>query len=169
MIPLFKDSQEKITIPQVNIYELFKKYNGEKFTEDPTKAQRKKYKILSLPKYLILIFKRFENNSFFMEKNPTIVDFQLENLVLEEHGLSNIVNKKDNNNKKEKTYSLIANIIHDGKPGDPNFRVQIKNKERNEWFEIQDIHVQKILAESVAVCESYIHFYELKNIKNQSI
>ena len=170
MIPLFKDSQEKITIPQVNIYELFKKYNGEKFTEDPTKAQRKKYKILSLPKYLILIFKRFENNSFFMEKNPTIVDFQLENLVLEEHGLSNINNKKDNNNNKsEKTYSLIANIIHDGKPGDPNFRVQIKNKERNEWFEIQDIHVQKILAESVAVCESYIHFYELKNIKNQSI
>ena len=38
MVPLFKDSQEKITIPQVNIYELFKKYNGEKFTEDPTKA-----------------------------------------------------------------------------------------------------------------------------------
>ena len=165
MVPLFKDSQEKITIPQVNIYELFKKYNGEKFTEDPTKAQRKKFKLLSLPKYLILIFKRFENNSFFMEKNPTIVNFQLENLILEEHGLSNIKSKKDKN-KKEKRYSLLANIIHDGKPGDANFRVQIKNKERNEWFEIQDIHVQKILAESVAVCESYIHFYECKELKN---
>ena len=165
MVPLFKDSQEKITIPQVNIYELFKKYNGEKFTEDPTKAQRKKFKLLSLPKYLILIFKRFENNSFFMEKNPTIVNFQLENLILEEHGLSNIKSKKDKN-KKEKRYSLLANIIHDGKPGDANFRVQIKNKERNEWFEIQDIHVQKILAESVAVCESYIHFYKCKELKN---
>ena len=164
MVPLFKDSQEKITIPQVNIYELFKKYNGEKYTEDPIRGQRKKFKLLSLPKYLILIFKRFENNSFFMEKNPTIVNFQLENLVLEEHGLSNLKNKKEN--KKEKIYSLISNIIHDGKPGDANFRVQIKNKERNEWFEIQDIHVQKILAESVAVCESYIHFYECKEIKN---
>ena len=165
MVPLFKDSQEKITIPQINIYELFKKYNGEKFTEDPKKAQRKKFKLLSLPKYLILIFKRFENNSFFLEKNPTIVNFQLDNLLLEEHGLSNIKTKKDKN-KKEKRYSLIANIIHDGKPGDTNFRVQIKNKERNEWFELQDIHVQKILAESVAVCESYIHFYECKEIKD---
>ena len=163
MVPLFKDSQEKITIPQVNIYELFKKYNGEKFTEDPIRGQRKKFKLLSLPKYLILIFKRFENNSFFMEKNPTIVNFQLENLSLEEHGLSNIKNK---NKKKEKIYSLIANVIHDGKPGDANFRVQIKNRERNEWYEIQDIHVQKILAESVAVCESYIHFYECKKSKD---
>ena len=166
MVPLFKNSQEKITIPQVNIYELFQKYNGEKFTEDPTKAQRKKFKLLSLPKYLILIFKRFENNSFFMEKNPTIVNFQLENLRLKEHGLSNNKKKKENNKNNEKIYSLISNIIHDGKPGDANFRVQIKNKERNEWFEIQDIHVQKILAESVAVCESYIHFYECKKNKN---
>ena len=98
-----------------------------------------------------------------MEKNPTIVNFQLENLSLEEHGLSNIKNK---NKKKEKIYSLIANVIHDGKPGDANFRVQIKNRERNEWYEIQDIHVQKILAESVAVCESYIHFYECKKSKD---
>ena len=167
MVPLFKNSQEKITIPQVNIYELFKKYNGEKFTEDPTKAQRKKFKLLSLPKYLILIFKRFENNSFFMEKNPTIVNFQLENLMLKEHGLSSNKKMKEKN-KNEKIYSLISNIIHDGKPGDANFRVQIKNKERNEWFEIQDIHVQKILAESVAVCESYIHFYECKENKKNN-
>ena len=111
------------------------------------------------------MFKRFENNSFFMEKNPTIVNFQIENLVLEEQGLSNIKSMKDKN-KKEKRYSLLANIIHDGKPGDANFRVQIKNKERNEWFEMQDIHVQKILAESVAVCESYIHFYELNKTKD---
>ena len=164
MVPLFKDSKEKIAIPQINIYELFKKYNGEKFTEDPTRAQRKKFKILSLPKYLILIFKRFENNSFFLEKNPTIVNFPLENLIVEENGISN---RKNKNEKISKKYSLISNIIHDGKPGDSNYRVQIKNKERNEWFEIQDIHVQKILAESVAVCESYIHFYEMN--KNQSI
>ena len=166
MVPLFKDSQEKIAIPQINIYELFKKYNGEKFTEDPTRAQRKKFKILSLPKYLILIFKRFENNSFFMEKNPTIVNFPLENLIVEEHGLSN---KNKIKETIEKKYSLISNIIHDGKPGDSNFRVQIKNKERNEWFEIQDIHVQKILAESVAVCESYIHFYEMNKDKDKNL
>ena len=75
--------------------------------------------------------------------------------------LVNGMSNKNSLNKNEKKFSLISNIIHDGKPGDTNFRVQIKNKERNEWFEIQDIHVQKILAESVAVCESYIHFYEM--------
>ena len=157
MAPLFKDSQEKITIPQVNIYELFKKFNGIKYTEEPTKGIKRKIKILSLPKYLILIFKRFENNSFFMEKNPTIINFQIEGLIVKEKGLSN---RKNNNNEKEKKYNLIANVIHDGKPGDVNYRVQIKHKERNEWFEIQDIHVQKILPESVVVGESYIHFYE---------
>ena len=46
MVPLFKDSQEKIAIPQINIYELFKKYNGEKYTEDPIRGQRKKFKLL---------------------------------------------------------------------------------------------------------------------------
>ena len=150
MAPLFKDSQEKIAIPQINIYELFKKYNGEKFTEDPTRAQRKKFKILTLPKYLILIFKRFENNSFFLEKNPTIVNFPLENLILEEQGL----NKKNKKEKIEKKYSLISNIIHDGKPGDKPYADRVK------------FIVQKILAESVAVCESYIHFYELNKTKD---
>ena len=158
MAPLFKDSQEKITIPQINIYELFTKFNGIKYSEEPTKGLKRKIKILSLPKYLILIFKRFENNSFFMEKNPTIINFQIEGLIVKEKGLSN--RSKNTNNEKEKKYNLIANVIHDGKPGDVNYRVQIKHKERNEWFEIQDIHVQKILPESVVVGESYIHFYE---------
>ncbi len=34
---------------------------------------------------------------------------------------------------------------------------------------MQDIHVQKILAESVAVCESYIHFYELNKTKDWNL
>ena len=60
-IPLFKDSNKKINIPQVPINELLKKFTGEIFIDEPIKEQKKKLKIVSLPKYLILIFKRFHN------------------------------------------------------------------------------------------------------------
>lgn len=152
--PLFKDSNEKINIPQVPIYELLQKFNGEKFTDDPIKSQKKRYKILSFPKYLILVFKRFENNMFFTEKNPTIVNFTTENLTFSENNIR---------------YDLMSNIIHDGKPNQGTFRIQIRHKGRNEWYEIQDLNVEKIVSQSVIVSESYIHFYEKvkENKKNE--
>ena len=148
--PLFKDSQEKINIPQISILELLNKFSGNKFIEDPVKDQRRKYKILTYPKYLILVFKRFENNMFFIEKNPTIVNFTTEHLTF--------------GDIKDHSYNLIANVIHDGKPNQGSFRVQVLNKASKEWFEIQDLTVDKIMSQSVTVSESYIHFYERKKI-----
>ena len=81
--PLFKDSKEKINIPQVSIYSLFKKYDGITFTEDPIKGIKRRYHLLKLPKNLILYFKRFEKNQFFVEKNPTIINFPIKKLDLE--------------------------------------------------------------------------------------
>jgi U4/U6.U5 tri-snRNP-associated protein 2 len=149
--PLFKDSQEKINIPQISILELLTKFSGNKFIEDPVKDQRRKYKILSYPKYLILVFKRFENNMFFIEKNPTIVNFATERLVFGDM-------------RGDHAYDLIANVIHDGKPNSGSFRVQVLNKASGEWYEIQDLSVDKIMPQSVTVSESYIHFYERKKI-----
>ena len=37
-----------------------------------------------LPKYLIMHVKRFTKNNFFMEKNPTIVNFPVKNLELKD-------------------------------------------------------------------------------------
>ena len=54
----------------------------------------------------------------------------------------------------------MSNIIHDGKPGAGLLRVQAKHKLLDSWFDIQDLHVNKIMAQLVAVSESYIHFYE---------
>jgi hypothetical protein len=42
------------------------------------------YKLLSLPKYVILYIKRFTKNNFFLEKNPTIVNFPVKNLELKD-------------------------------------------------------------------------------------
>jgi U4/U6.U5 tri-snRNP-associated protein 2 len=101
----------------------------------------------------VLYFKRFEKNMFFVEKNPTIVNFPLKKLSLEEYCEDNI---------KESLYSydLLANIIHDGKPGAGTFRAQVKSKGLDTWFDIQDLNVVKIMAQSVVVSESYIHVYE---------
>ena len=35
----------------------------------------KRFELTKLPPYLILCFKRFTKNNFFVEKNPTIVNF----------------------------------------------------------------------------------------------
>jgi U4/U6.U5 tri-snRNP-associated protein 2 len=151
--PLFKNSGEKVDIPQVSIYQLLNKYNGTTFTEDPVKGIKTRYSFLKLPKNLVLFFKRFEKNFFFVEKNNTIVNFPLKNLSLEEYC------REDTKNKLLK-YSLMSNVIHDGKPNQGTFRVQVKNKASQNWFDIQDLNVIKIMPQSVVFSESYIHFYE---------
>jgi len=57
-------------------------------------------------------------------------------------------------------YNLISNVIHDGKPESGNFRVQVLHKQLDQWYDIQDLHINPILAELVVVSESYIQFYE---------
>ena len=149
-IPLFKDSNKKINIPQVPIKELLNKFSGNIFIDEPIKEQKKKLKLVSLPKYLILIFKRFHNNMIFLEKNPTIIKFPLENLEI-----------------LDSTYNILANIIHDGKPEQGTYKIQIKNKIRKEWYQIKDLNVETILPESVLIDESYIQFYEKNSIKKE--
>ena len=55
-----------------------KKFDGE--TVKDYSDSKKKFVIKKLPKYLIIVLKRFSKNNFFVEKNPTIVSFPLNNL-----------------------------------------------------------------------------------------
>ena len=86
----------------------------------------------------------------FLEKNPTIIKFPLENLEI-----------------LDSTYNILANIIHDGKPEQGTYKIQIKNKIRKEWYQIKDLNVETILPESVLIDESYIQFYEKNSIKKE--
>jgi len=101
---------------------LFKKYDGNTFTEEIVKGKdgvdkvlKKKYKITKLPAYLVLHMKRFSKNAFFTEKNPTIVNFPIKQMDLTEH-------VHDTN--KKYIYDLVGNVIHDGKAGTGSYRVQ---------------------------------------------
>lgn len=66
---------------QVPIFDLLKKFDGH-HTSDDIKAGRRRFRLTKLPSYMVLHIKRFTKNNFFVEKNPTIVNFPVKNLEL---------------------------------------------------------------------------------------
>lgn len=59
---------------QVPIFHVLRKFDGEAVTDD-IRAGRRRFRITRLPRYLPLHFRRFTKNNFFVEKNPTLVNF----------------------------------------------------------------------------------------------
>eukprot|EP00903_Cladosiphon_okamuranus_P010294 g9744.t1 len=216
--PLFKDSQGGNIIPQIPLFKVLDKYNGENWT-DVVKGgvlTRKRYVLRRLPRYLIFHLARFTKNNFYVEKNPTIVNFPVKNLELKDWlraddpglpkeedlaGMS-IAQLKAYLNKysissrdcvershlEEKVrdtlirtvpellatkYNLLANICHDSPPGqgkegqtDPLsagcYRAHVQNKATEQWYEVQDLHVQETMPQLIGLSESYIIIYERK-------
>jgi U4/U6.U5 tri-snRNP-associated protein 2 len=77
--PLYRDELLHNIIPQVPLGTLFAKYNGNTPKEYRTYNDNviKRFELIRLPEYLILTYNRFEKNRFFVEKNPTIVNFPI--------------------------------------------------------------------------------------------
>lgn len=75
--PLFIDELKENIIPQVNLYQMLSKFNG--VSEKEYKSYKdnflKRFEITRLPKFIILYIRRFTKNTFFVDKNPTIVNF----------------------------------------------------------------------------------------------
>ncbi|KAL5579701.1 hypothetical protein UlMin_012143 [Ulmus minor] len=156
--PLFQDVMEKNIIPQVPLFNILKKFDGEMVTEvvRPHIA-RMRYRVTRLPQYLILHMRRFTKNNFFVEKNPTLVNFPVKNLELKDY--IPLPTPKDNEKLRSK-YDLIANIVHDGKPGEGSYRVFVQRKSEELWYEMQDLHVTETLPQMVALSETYMQIYE---------
>ena len=73
-------------------------------------------------------------------------------------------------------YDLVANICHDSPPGQKKdsqmspleagaYRVHIQNRATEQWYEIQDLHVQETMPQLVGLSESYMLIYERQNIE----
>ncbi|PHT55445.1 U4/U6.U5 tri-snRNP-associated protein 2 [Capsicum baccatum] len=156
--PLFTDVMEKNIIPQVPLFNILKKFDGETVTEVVRpRIARMRYRVTKLPQYLILHMRRFTKNNFFMEKNPTLVNFPVKNLELKDY--IPLPAPKDNEKLRSK-YDLIANIVHDGKPGEGSYRVFVQRKSEELWYEMQDLHVSETLPQMVALSETYMQIYE---------
>ncbi|KAK4347520.1 hypothetical protein RND71_033859 [Anisodus tanguticus] len=156
--PLFTDVMEKNIIPQVPLFNILKKFDGETVTEVVRpRIARMRYRVTKLPQYLILHMRRFTKNNFFMEKNPTLVNFPVKNLELKDY--IPLPAPKENEKLRSK-YDLIANIVHDGKPGEGSYRVFVQRKSEELWYEMQDLHVSETLPQMVALSETYMQIYE---------
>ena len=71
-------------------------------------------------------------------------------------------------------FDLLANICHDSPAdmerqdvkADPlkegSYRVHVRNKGIDQWYEIEDLHVEETLPQLIALSESYLAMYERK-------
>jgi hypothetical protein len=84
--PLFRDSEGGLVIPQVPLFQVLQKFDGATWTDSVTSEShvRRRYRLLRLPRFLVLHLVRFTRNNFYLEKNPTIVTFPVKNLEMKE-------------------------------------------------------------------------------------
>lgn len=167
--PLFKDANDRNFIPQIPLFSILQKFDGKTFTDVAVGAgtlERRTYQLTRLPRYLILHIKRFSKNEFFIEKNPTIVNFPIRNLDMRPY----VDLPASMVGKVSTKYDLVANICHvDGNtPFEGEYKVQVHHKSTDQWYEIEDLEVNAILPQQVALSESYIQIYERKPLQTGS-
>eukprot|EP00475_Leptophrys_vorax_P007017 TRINITY_DN1440_c0_g1_i1.p1 TRINITY_DN1440_c0_g1~~TRINITY_DN1440_c0_g1_i1.p1 ORF type:complete len:497 (-),score=125.02 TRINITY_DN1440_c0_g1_i1:584-2074(-) len=174
--PLFRDERERDVIPQVPLFALLSKFDGETVeygtgTRNGVEISiKKRYRIKSLPKYLLIHYARFSKNRFFVEKNPAIVNCPVLDLDMTPYLMSN-------KSRTEFKYNLVGNIVHetlkkeevensasvgmDQMKGSYRTHVLCPKLIPPQWFEIQDLHVKETIPGLVAVSESYVQCWEL--------
>lgn len=164
--PIFQDDMKQNIIPQVPLSSILSKFNGVQEKEYKTHKDScvKRFVITKLPRYIILCIKRFNKNLFYVEKNPTIVNFPISKIDFGE-----ILSDEVKQQHPFTNYDLVANIVHDspagaeagqGKAG--TYRVHILHRGTGKWFEMQDLHVTEILPQMITLSEAYIQIYELR-------
>ena len=101
--------------------------------------------------------KRFTKNTFYVEKNPTIVNFPIKNVDLIE-----FLSAEGKAQNSKCIYDLIANVVHEGdlQPTKGSYRIHVLHRGSGKWFEMQDLHVTEILPQMITLSESYIQIWE---------
>ena len=164
--PLFQDELERNIIPQVPLTAILSKYDGLKAQEHLN--QRKRYRLLHpLPPYLLFHVKRFSKNKFVEERNPTIVTFDVRNLDMSPYVEPNPAIHLPG---EPIWYDLVANIVHEAVRGREDsvegeaekhaWKVQMRDRGRDEWVQIQDLFVEKMQKELLYLGESYLQVWE---------
>jgi U4/U6.U5 tri-snRNP-associated protein 2 len=164
--PLFQDELERNIIPQVPLTSILSKYDGLKAQEHL--SQRKRYRLLHpLPPYLLFHVKRFSKNKFVDERNPTIVTFDARNLDMAPYVEPSPAHHPPGD---PIWYDLVANIVHEAVRGREDsvegevekhaWKVQMRDKSREEWVQVQDLFVEKTQKELLYLGESYLQVWE---------
>jgi len=155
--PLFRDALERNIIPQVPLFACLTKFDGSTFQE-MMNGDRRQYVITRLPQYLIIHIKRFSKNTQqYVEKNPTIVNFPVRNLDLAAYTELSDADKEKNVQTK---FNLMSSTQHDGQPDSGTYRTYVHFKANDQWYDIQDLHVNGVHPQLISVSESYIQVYD---------
>lgn len=164
--PLFQDELDRNIIPQVPLTSILAKYDGLKSQEQMN--MRKRYRLIHpLPPYLLFHIKRFSKNKFVQERNPTIVTFPTRSLDMSPYVEPN---PQLHPTSEPIWYDLVANVTHEavrtrddsveGEAERKVWRVQVRDRAREEWLEIQDLFVERVAAETLFTKESYLMVWE---------
>ena len=148
---LFSNGNSANSVSQTKLETLLQKFNGE--TEYHTKDSIKTYRILKHPKFLILHFNRFDKGfTSIKDRNKTLVEFSEK---LEFSGVH---------------YKLLVNITHDCviqmKISDTEdllasrWKVHLADTLRDQWYEFDDIEVNKVEKEFLFLKECYIQIWQ---------
>ncbi|KAM0278533.1 hypothetical protein ACHAQH_005101 [Verticillium albo-atrum] len=166
--PLFQDENNRNIIPQVPLTTILAKYDGRHAQEHL--AQRKRYRLIHpLPPYLVMHVKRFSQNKFVSERNPTIVTFDPRNLDMSPYVEPNPAEHPPG---EPIWYDLVTNVVHEAvrarredvadAVGEERktWKVQLKDKGRDEWVVCQDLFVDKVQSELLYLGETYLQVWE---------
>ncbi|RCH77469.1 hypothetical protein CU098_002805, partial [Rhizopus stolonifer] len=147
-VPLYQDEKERDIVPQVPLTTILSKFDGKKVQE--VSNQLKRYSITRLPQYLILHIKRFTKNSWTSEKNPTIVNFPIKNIDMANFSSDPDMATLGNH------YDLLANICHEGESEKGAYKVHVRHRGTEQWYQVQDLIVEEIMPQMIFMSESYI-------------
>jgi len=171
--PLFQDELDRNIIPQVPLSAVLSKYDGIHAQERLN--TRVRYRLLHpLPPFLLLHVKRFSKNKFVAERNPTIVTFPVRSLDMSPYVEPNPAIYPPG---EPIWYDLVANITHEavrsredsveGEAEKKVWRVQLRDKAREEWVEVQDLYVEKASAETIFTKEAYVMVWERRKVEKK--
>eukprot|EP01060_Flectonema_neradi_P002574 TRINITY_DN11620_c0_g1_i1.p1 TRINITY_DN11620_c0_g1~~TRINITY_DN11620_c0_g1_i1.p1 ORF type:complete len:516 (+),score=71.22 TRINITY_DN11620_c0_g1_i1:97-1644(+) len=158
---LSQSEESRNSLPQEHLQVLFEKYNGVKERTKGlggNKAESSTYKIVKLPRYLILFFDRFKKDFGTMSKIRTLVNTPLTNLDLSEFCTPEAA-------ATGAKYDLCSVVVHEGGLGSSEggfFKTYQHCKQRSYWLEMEDLRVTKIDPIDVSVCQAYIQVWERK-------
>ncbi|KAK2071695.1 hypothetical protein P8C59_006100 [Phyllachora maydis] len=164
--PLFQDELERNAIPQVPLTTVLAKYNG--LTAQELNAQRRRYRLAHpLPPFLVFHVKRFSQNKFVSERNPTIVTFDPRGLDMAPYVEPDPTQHPPG---EPILYDLVANVVHeavrlkddvaDTADEKKTWKVQLRNKATDEWVVAQDLFVEEVRSELLYLGETYLQVWE---------
>ena len=84
-------------------------------------------------------------------QNPTIVNFPVKNLEMGNYTTT----------QSSQKYNLMASLQHDGTPEAGSYRAFVHFRANDQWYEVQDLHVNGVHPQLISVSESYIQVWRM--------